>query len=206
MLSDYTKQRILLEEVYRKEIQAKLIKESKPKNQTWEFLNSSFGLWLLTTVVVGLFTWMYTQVTDSIKENRDIKVKTGKYIVEIKSRLSNYQISLSKLSQNSDYFTANDNFLSPKGDFVFNEFQGKSTRTIMLEAAELNSGRKQAVIFERSLSGLNYIEEKRINNRVGAGPEFWQAPIAKELKSNADSLLSLTKAYFSLDANNPVRY
>lgn len=51
MLTQDQKNQILLEERYRREVQLKL---DKPKRRSlWEFVNSAFGMWLLTTVVVS---------------------------------------------------------------------------------------------------------------------------------------------------------
>jgi hypothetical protein len=56
-----TKQRILLEERYRAEVQKQLRDEKPESSSLWSFLNSSFGLWLLSAIFItgvsGAFTW-----------------------------------------------------------------------------------------------------------------------------------------------------
>jgi len=63
-LSEQKKAQILLEEKYRHEVRQELGKLAPPLNwrkRLWEFLNSHFGLFLLSSVVVGFLSWGYTQ-------------------------------------------------------------------------------------------------------------------------------------------------
>src|SRR5688572_16375676 len=48
------------------------------KTKTWNFLNSSFGLWFLSTCVVGLITFFYTKN----QENQRVKNKKKQIGVE----------------------------------------------------------------------------------------------------------------------------
>ena len=56
MLNDIEKQKIREEEIFRNEIQNE-IKSSKKRRKLWKFLNSPFGLWILTTISVGYYLY-----------------------------------------------------------------------------------------------------------------------------------------------------
>ncbi|MET3127443.1 hypothetical protein ABID42_002558 [Arcicella rosea] len=57
MISEEMKLHILAEEKYREEVKRSL---EVPSNKVWTFLNSNFGLWFLSTCVVGLITFIFT--------------------------------------------------------------------------------------------------------------------------------------------------
>ena len=64
--------------------------EKPPKSagtKLWEFLNSSFGLFLLSSVVLSLVTWMYTEVTQSIEQRVVNSEKATKLDTEISYRV-----------------------------------------------------------------------------------------------------------------------
>jgi len=55
--------------------------------QLWKFLNSSFGLFLLSSVGLSLVTWMYTEVSQSIEQRIVIAEKTTTLDTEISYRI-----------------------------------------------------------------------------------------------------------------------
>jgi hypothetical protein len=108
MLTEEERQRIRLEEQYRLEIR-KQIEQEKPKSsRLWTFLNSTFGLWLLSAVVITWAGTLYTQsvsrrieaqkVQDTAKaeiaKNKDLVERLD---LEIGYRLSQVQIHLVSL-------------------------------------------------------------------------------------------------------------
>jgi hypothetical protein len=63
MISEEDKRRITEEEVFRLEVRKSLAQEKPPQGTygvLWTFLNSSLGLWVLSTIVIGCFGWAYT--------------------------------------------------------------------------------------------------------------------------------------------------
>jgi hypothetical protein len=63
MLTEDEKKHIREEEVFRREVQQQLDAEKPPAsigNRLWSFMNSGFALWVLSSIVVGLFGWMYS--------------------------------------------------------------------------------------------------------------------------------------------------
>jgi hypothetical protein len=67
MLTDKEKDHIRQEEIYRHEVQQALT-EKKPKEKSggslWAFLNSAFGLWLLSTLAVSMITWGFSKLQE----------------------------------------------------------------------------------------------------------------------------------------------
>jgi hypothetical protein len=55
-LTELEKQRIKLEESSRAEVRSTM-SEGKSSSKLWNFLNSQFGLWLITGGLVSLLAW-----------------------------------------------------------------------------------------------------------------------------------------------------
>jgi hypothetical protein len=52
MLNDDDKIRIRLEESYRTQVRKQAEKEAESKKKLWAFVNSSFGIWLLSAIFI----------------------------------------------------------------------------------------------------------------------------------------------------------
>lgn len=82
-LEQATKDRILHEELYRSQIREQLAdKSSVPNTQdkVWAFLNSAFFLWLMSSVLIGLITFLYTEW----EENRDERQFQAQQLVKFR--------------------------------------------------------------------------------------------------------------------------
>ena len=90
-MTEHEKKQIEEEENYRFEVRKSIEKRSKddPSSKLWVFLNSSFGLWLFSTVVVGFVVNFYTRYQDNVAERNKKMELTRKLNVEISSRLQN---------------------------------------------------------------------------------------------------------------------
>src|SRR5713226_855632 len=70
MLSIKEKRRIMDEEIFR-EATRKQLASNRPTGSNWRklwsFLNTSFALWFLSTIVVGLATWAYSSHQDMLR-------------------------------------------------------------------------------------------------------------------------------------------
>ena len=72
-------------------------KEAAKERQSggvWNFVNSSFGLWLLSTVALGLLTTGYTFLAKSIEESGAKAERVRKMNLEVESRLSQFLVSV----------------------------------------------------------------------------------------------------------------
>jgi hypothetical protein len=163
MLSEPEKERIKLEEQYRIEIHKQLEEKSQKKSRVWIFLNSTFGLWLLSAIVITWAGTLYTQSQNRQAEGlkkqeaeREALSKKNELIerldLEIGYRLSQCQIQLAYLVDIKDYdrrplpFRPGmgekdvkeviDNLLqAPKGKFppLYEEFSNISTLALIAE-------------------------------------------------------------------------
>lgn len=71
MISEEEKTIIREEEIYRQEVRKEL---SQSRSAIWVFLNSPFGIWVLSTIIVGSLSFMYTQwkdANDRSSENKE---------------------------------------------------------------------------------------------------------------------------------------
>lgn len=74
--------RIRAEEIFREELRRELEQQRPPKSlgsQIWTAANSSFGIWLLSTVVLGLGVWSWTL----IQEHRAAQKAAAEKLVKV---------------------------------------------------------------------------------------------------------------------------
>lgn len=137
MLTEEEKRRIREEEIFRQEVRLSLEKRTKSKwAKFWAFLNTSFGIWLLSTVAVGLITWGYTQWEENHTKSIENRQLIRKIDLEIAARLSYFEPKLTSAKNIWDYsmaLAALDNPLTPTGVpiGVFPEFKQRNLRSLL---------------------------------------------------------------------------
>ncbi len=86
MLTDNQKKLIREEEIFRREVRAELEKRGAVTSRTgslWGFVNSSFGLWLLSSVMLGSLGFLYGYVQDTRHTKRDAQERLSRLRFEI---------------------------------------------------------------------------------------------------------------------------
>jgi hypothetical protein len=78
--------RIRIREFYRAKYRKKFATEDKPKGVI-PFLNTSFGLFLLSTVFIGCFSWGFNAWTNHVRESAEAKKSRQKLSLELRNRL-----------------------------------------------------------------------------------------------------------------------
>jgi hypothetical protein len=76
------RERIRAEEIFREEVRRELEQQRPPKNlqsKVWNFVNTSFGIWLLSSVGLGLLVWSWTL----IQEYRHTKKAEQEQLVKV---------------------------------------------------------------------------------------------------------------------------
>ena len=68
MLNDEDKEKVRAEEIFRYEIRREI--ESKATNKWIAFFNTAFGIWLLSTVVVGLVSVSYKTWQENLQSQK----------------------------------------------------------------------------------------------------------------------------------------
>jgi len=108
LLTDKDKEQLRLEEQYRSEVRKQLEGKSPPRSRVWLFLNSSFGLWLLSAILITWGGTLYTQSQNRRAEaskrqeiERAEKLKERELVqrldLEIAYRFSQFQVHLTYL-------------------------------------------------------------------------------------------------------------
>ena len=84
MLSEKERSKIRLEEAYRQEY----LRASEPRsNKFLGFLNSNFGLFVLSTIFISAFSWGYSQLSEWRRENANRAATEQHLRLEIAQRL-----------------------------------------------------------------------------------------------------------------------
>jgi hypothetical protein len=104
MLSTEDKDRIRAEEVFREEVRRELA--DKKDGSVLRFLNSALGIWLLSTIVVGLFSWSYTVWKDSRASASQRAETVRRLEAEIASRVQFLQSYLPSVQNREDFWLA----------------------------------------------------------------------------------------------------
>lgn len=151
MLDEKEKLHILEEERYRVEIRRQL-EEKKPVTKSgkiWTFVNSSFGIWLLSTVIIGLATFLYGQYQTKIDRSKlhsDLKRKLN---VEISYKINSFY-QATKTCQSSSSFNENmfedlPYYVGTRQSrseetpitYIFTEFKGRTLKSLFFEYGSL---------------------------------------------------------------------
>ena len=87
-MTEEARRKISEEEIYRQEVRQRLDAGQAAGARFWKFLNSNFGIFLLSTVVVTILTGAYTQWQESRKCDRDRETHIAKLDREIGNRIA----------------------------------------------------------------------------------------------------------------------
>ena len=105
-LTNEQREQIRAEEIFRRELQRSLDAQTPPPSgraRAWALLNSSFVLWLLSSVVVSLLAAQYA----AFQTNQAERVRTQNLVrrldTEIGNRIHYAGIDLELIRQNTDY-------------------------------------------------------------------------------------------------------
>jgi len=192
MLNEDQKERIREEEQFRFETQNKL---KSNKNKLWSFLNSNFGIWLLSSVVLGLITWGYTKISNSIIENSKNKTEIIKHIYEVNSRLDTYIKTMSNPNLILDYYYSNDCIINGQCQnniSIFPEYSNKNIQVLLVELSILVPSKKKKNIYN-AIEELKELNKNKIQRNQNMTKGEYNGSINQELKSNAENLLKIAK-------------
>src|SRR2546423_15318872 len=97
MLTDEQKQQLGAEEAYRNDVRMMLAKQNCNRSRTERFfgaLNTPFMLWLMSTIVVGVFGWAFSTYQAHVNEEVSKRETIRKIDTEITNRLATAQTTL----------------------------------------------------------------------------------------------------------------
>ena len=154
MLTAEQRQHIKDEEYYREEVrrQLKPLESQSISAKTWRLLNSSFGLWLLSSLLLSGLTAAYTHWRTNValrqQHDQDIDRCASQLAVRLNYGRSLFvdnstagpagNINVKALDKRSYYFETASAFLDDKVETrLFPEFKDRSTLSIVLQVQTL---------------------------------------------------------------------
>jgi len=117
------------------------------QSKVWEFLNSNFGLFIMSSIVVSFMTWSYTQWTDSLEKKQELSEKVTKLDTEISYRVQVMQNYFESECSNEshlsrDTFQDIDDIYSAAASYnaIFPENDAKDLHTLIWEMSVVQKG------------------------------------------------------------------
>lgn len=188
MLTDEEKQRIKSEEIYRDEIRKKL-NENEQISKFWKFVNSSFGIWLLSTVVVGLIVYLYndSKLQNEISANNAATIQ--KLETEASNRLQQFKLALSNQQASKIYYQKEDLVYMIDGDlvkngtlssekpiYIFPEYKERTMNSLLYEIERLSVDKKSISNILEARKLLTDIQSSLLKMEDEPRPEFLLNP------------------------------
>lgn len=110
VLSEKDKNRILNEEIFRKKVLKELKLSRKPPvhngywmlGKLWKFVNSAFGLWVLSSLVLGGITFLYTLYTESAHEKIQKSATIDRLDTEISKRIAELDYGIMRVNETEE--------------------------------------------------------------------------------------------------------
>ncbi|HEY0678120.1 MAG TPA: hypothetical protein VGD17_07530 [Chitinophagaceae bacterium] len=178
MLSDSEKAKIQSEESYRREVNRLLDGKSSKRTGIIKFLNSALGIWFLSTIIIGLFTYFYNRWDDNRKINYEREVKIRQLDLEIESRISQFWVNYEPLFVKSEetnkpiYYTFKFHYKKDTLLAVWNTFRNAPSlnpRTVNTMFIEYDTRNTVSLLIELAdlLSyNINRSNRKRLTNEI----------------------------------------
>lgn len=151
------------------------------KSQIWEFLNSNFGLFIMSSIVLSFITWSYTHWTESLEQKQALSETVTKLDTEISYRvqvMQNYFESECSDQSNLSYNTFQDidEIYSAAASYnaIFPEHADKDLHTLIWEMSVVHKGHtKQLFVtcFDSLLHFHAYLN--RLQSQVGSQGLFY---------------------------------
>jgi hypothetical protein len=171
MLSSEDQARVHAEEIYRAEIREEIAAARQSKNVTrgarvWSFINSSLGIWVLTTLVVGSGSWAFSVWRDARVAKRENVRTIQKLDIEITTRIDQFASSVNGLVSGHAYETALAALENPVGNpyaaSAYPEFRERGLTSLIRELQERSPQQKRKEL-ARALAGATELA------RIAAG-------------------------------------
>jgi len=162
------------------------------KSKLWVFLNSNFGLFLMSSVVLSFITWSYTQWMDALEKEKALSEQSTKLNTEISYRVQvihNYFESECSDPQNLsiDTFMDIEEIYSASSSYkaIFPENNDKELHTLIWEmsAIQKENVKQQYIDCFNSLLQFNaYLN--RLLNQMDTQGQFYGQPVDYEMEVN----------------------
>jgi hypothetical protein len=195
------RERIQAEEVFRDEVRQEIEKQ-RPKHlrrRVWDFVNTSFGIWLLSSVVLGSLVWSWTL----IQEYRHTKKAREELLTKV-----NYEIyrafwaydGLAEQSWNYEQYKYAHKKTLERPDYTLSDFKDATTEQLVWSMGEIppiaNKERAQKLLrivesFRndiwalKNLGNLSFQKKKEFDDHIRKALREQVGPLLYPGKSDA---------------------
>jgi hypothetical protein len=178
MLDDETKNRIRAEEIYREEVRKDLSYPKSVRKQIWSLLNSPFGLWFLSSVVLAGLLFAINSLQQSEKERSEVRQTINSLALELQERFSVSATAIEKGSSNNSYSVAIGRL--NQATEIFPKFRNRSFASLLQELALVVVKSKKAPVEAARKSAMDLAAiANEINNHTIAGKSIESEKLAK---------------------------
>ncbi|QEC66595.1 hypothetical protein FRZ67_04515 [Panacibacter ginsenosidivorans] len=133
--------------------------KAKPKSKTrkrlWEFCNSSLGIWVLSTIFIGLITFSYQNFSQIYKEQTDKNKEIKSLEIEINRRLFIFNSEITEVAKvdtsKKSYPSKIEDAIrkvNSKNCYVFEQFRKRKLSSLLYELYALLPEKNKAVAYE----------------------------------------------------------
>lgn len=175
MLSEDQMKVIREEEIFREEVRKNIEKKRESESQKgglWRFVNSSFGLWLLSSVVLSFLGFSYGYVQDQRRTKRDAQERISKLQYEIAAHGSDFLNSLQFAQNYTDYSNQFVEHLQrPK--YKLSEFKDATMDQLVWEYKQLANDRKKANSVQGAINWI-WADVDSMNQQLTLGSDVKQ--------------------------------
>ncbi len=178
MITEKDKERIKSEEIFRDEIRKTLSQKelSSPKKKVWGIINSPFGLWLLSTVLVGLIVYFYNdnKLNNEILANNAATIQ--KLETEASNRLQLFKLALLNQDPSKIYYQKEElaymidgvlvrdgSLAQKKPVYIFPEYKERTMNSLLYEIGRLTFDKKQVSTITEARTFLTEIQNRLLN-------------------------------------------
>ena len=194
-MTDDEKEKIRKEEIFRQEVRTQIESTPPPTRsaRAWKFLNSPFGLWVLSSIVVsglGLLYAGWSSHQAKVEANHTVERRLD---VEIARRLLKFEKDLKATVKNNyqyDWYATSLHNLKSSDNPVFSEFKLRSLSSLLLELELVVSTAQQQSINTATEAILSYEEQISLLDRG--------MPV-DEIKHRVNLILEEIASKFALD-------
>ena len=201
---------IRLQELYRAKLTHRF-DSAAPESKLWKFCNSTFGIFLLSSVFISSFSWTYTQWTTAHKERADRERSFQRLQMEIANRLR-YAGAMTQRFPSSKYKMVREAIYGydPQGNLnpswirhysaVFPEYRERNLASLVWELSALSTPqqreeilqlRSRVDVLEMYFDRLQYSEVRR--KGVKGLDEFYELTPQDSEKCRAEALTPLKR-------------
>lgn len=178
MLSEEEKAKIKAEEIFRQAVRAELERQRQPEKESsskklWRVLNSSFGLWFLSTIVLGIVVTGYTKWQEKLWAAKRDQQTIMQIDIEVALRLNHFRSTINNSVSQKQFVAALAALEKSSNDlfsiYSFPEYERRSVQALLIEL-ELFVPIDQKAEIKNALRGMHELKKIWLRNSQNVSP------------------------------------